>query len=133
MQKSRKTTETLAHGYSTENTQRDLSNEYQYDKVWMILKNLCILMIWMKVASALEGLREEDRVEIERLIKRNSKSIKCNLTPLLFVCDDLKRLRISFISVSLINSRNQYMKKDQNPKININKVTWEICFILQIF
>ena len=49
-------TETLANGYSSESTQRELSNEYEHDRVWMIFKNLCILVLWMKVASALEGL-----------------------------------------------------------------------------
>ena len=49
-------TETLAHGYSSESTQEELSNEYQYDKVKMVFKNLCILVLWTKVASELEGL-----------------------------------------------------------------------------
>ena len=31
-------TETLAHGYSSENTQRELSNEYQHDRFWMFFK-----------------------------------------------------------------------------------------------
>ena len=31
-------------------TRRDLSNEYQHDRVWMVFKNLCILVIWTKVA-----------------------------------------------------------------------------------
>ena len=35
--------ETLALGYSSESTQRELSNEYQFT-------------LWMKVASALEGV-----------------------------------------------------------------------------
>ena len=50
-------TETLAYGYSSESTQRELSNEYQYDRVWMVFKNLCILVLWMKVALAIEGLK----------------------------------------------------------------------------
>ena len=49
-------TETLAHGYSSESNQRELSNEYQHDMVWMVFKNLCILVLWTYVASALEGL-----------------------------------------------------------------------------
>ena len=49
-------TETLANGYSSESTQGELSNEYQLDRVWMFFKNLCIFVLWMKVASALEGL-----------------------------------------------------------------------------
>ena len=35
-------TETLANGYSFENTQQELSNEYQHDRVSMVFKNLCI-------------------------------------------------------------------------------------------
>ena len=49
-------TETLAHGYSSESTQQELSNEYQHDRVQMAFKNLCILVLWLKVALALEGL-----------------------------------------------------------------------------
>ena len=33
MQKKMKMTETLANGYSSESTQRELSNEYQDDRV----------------------------------------------------------------------------------------------------
>ena len=50
-------TETLAHRYSSEGTQRELSNEYQHDRVTMVFKNLCVLVLWMKVALALEGLK----------------------------------------------------------------------------
>ena len=46
-------TESLAHGYSTESTQRDLSNEYQHDRVF---KNLYVLALYMNIASALEEL-----------------------------------------------------------------------------
>ena len=49
-------TETLANGYSSESTQRELYNEYQHDRVQMFFKNLSFLVHWMKVASALEGL-----------------------------------------------------------------------------
>ena len=48
--------ETLAHGYSSESTQLELSNEYQHDRVWIIIKNLCVRALWMKLALALEGL-----------------------------------------------------------------------------
>ena len=47
-------TETLAHGYSSES-----SNEYQHDRVKMFFKSNCILVLWMKVASALEGMIDE--------------------------------------------------------------------------
>ena len=33
MQKPEQLTETLAHGYSCESTQQELSNEYQHDRV----------------------------------------------------------------------------------------------------
>ena len=52
-------TETLAYGYSLESTQRELSNEYQHDRVWMVFKNLCILVLWTHIASVLEGLMGE--------------------------------------------------------------------------
>ena len=56
MQKSWKMTETLANGYSSESTQRELSNEYQYDRVLMIFKDFCVLGLLTNVGSALEGL-----------------------------------------------------------------------------
>ena len=51
-QKSWKMTETLVY----ESTQRELSNEYQHDRVQTIIKKICILGLWVKVALALEGL-----------------------------------------------------------------------------
>ena len=56
-QKSWKMTETLAYGYSSESTHRELSNEYQHDRVKMVFKNVCILVLWRKVASALKGFK----------------------------------------------------------------------------
>ena len=53
-----KMTETLAYGYSSDSSQGDISNEYQHDRVWMIFKNLCIIVLWTKIASALEGLKK---------------------------------------------------------------------------
>ena len=50
-------TEILAHVYSSESAQQELSNEYQHDRVQIVFKNLCILVLWAKVASASEGLR----------------------------------------------------------------------------
>ena len=49
--------ETLANGYSSESTRRELSNEYQDDRVSMVSQEFCILVLWTKVVSALEGLR----------------------------------------------------------------------------
>ena len=53
---SRKVTEILAYGYSSERTHRELSNEYQHDRVEMVFKNLCISVLWTKVALAFEGI-----------------------------------------------------------------------------
>ena len=39
-----------------ESTQREISNEYQHDKVTKVFKNLCILVLWTKVALALKEL-----------------------------------------------------------------------------
>ena len=62
--KAEKKTETLEHGYSSERSQQELSNEYQHDRVKMFFKNLCIRVLWMKVALALKGLN----------IRRNTKA-----------------------------------------------------------
>ena len=58
MQMTLKMTRTLAYGYSSERTQRELYNEYQHDRVLMDFKNLCVLLLWAKVALALEGLTD---------------------------------------------------------------------------
>ena len=47
-------TETLTRRYSSESTQ--LSIVYQHDRVEMVFKNLCVLVLWVKEALALEGL-----------------------------------------------------------------------------
>ena len=51
-----KMTKTLSPRFSSESTQRELSNEYQHDKVYMVFKNVCVFELWTKVASALKGL-----------------------------------------------------------------------------
>ena len=56
IQKSGGIPETLAHGYSSESTQREVSNEYLHGKVWVIFKNMCALVLWTKLASALDEL-----------------------------------------------------------------------------
>ena len=56
MQNDSKTIESLTHGYSSESTRRELSNEYQHDRVLIVFKSLCVLVLWTKVGSALEGL-----------------------------------------------------------------------------
>ena len=56
--KKRKITETLANGYSSESTQRELSNDNQDDRVSMVFQESCILVRWTKVVSALEGIMQ---------------------------------------------------------------------------
>ena len=48
-------TETLAHGYLSESTLRELSDEYRHHRVRKVFKNLSVLVLWTKVALALEG------------------------------------------------------------------------------
>ena len=58
MQKAWKIIETRAHGYSSESTQRELSNENQYDRVSMVFKKYlghCALDESSLRPSALEG------------------------------------------------------------------------------
>ena len=61
-------TEPLANGYSSESTQLELSHEYQHDQIQMVLKNLCVLVLWMEVALALEGLRFLDKFHLSRVV-----------------------------------------------------------------
>ena len=55
MQKHKEITETMTNGYSSESTQWELIiHEYQYDRVSMVFKNLCILMLWKKCSLSNE-------------------------------------------------------------------------------
>ena len=53
MQSAYKVTETLVYGYLSESTQLEKSNKYQH--VYMFFYNICVLELWTKVTSALEG------------------------------------------------------------------------------
>ena len=55
--KKEKMAETLAHGYSSDSAKRELSNDYQQGRVKMFFKYLCVILHWVKVAAALEGLQ----------------------------------------------------------------------------
>ena len=55
MQTTLMMTKTMAHGYSSESTQGELSKEYQYNRVYMIFENVCVLELWTNVAPAFEG------------------------------------------------------------------------------
>ena len=70
MQKTWKMTETLANGYSYESTRWELSNGYQHDRVSMVFENICVLVIWMKEASALEGLTSPLNFQILQTISK---------------------------------------------------------------
>ena len=52
----KKMAETLAHGYSSESTLQELSNEYQHDMFQADFKNLYIIVLWTTVVIVLEGL-----------------------------------------------------------------------------
>ena len=58
-------TKTLANGYSSESAPRELSNEYQHDRVSMVFRKLCIFVLWMKVASALKGLSNPFMLQVD--------------------------------------------------------------------
>ena len=55
MQKNFKMTETVAYGYSTESTQWELSNDYQYYRMEMAFIICCNLVLWTKIVLALKG------------------------------------------------------------------------------
>ena len=60
-----KMTENLANGYSSESTQQlELSNEYQHDRVYISIKDRCVLVLWTNVTSAFEGLKQLEKVAL---------------------------------------------------------------------
>ena len=76
-------TETLAYEYSSKSTHRELSNEYQHDRVVMVFKNLCTLVLLTKVASAFEGLTplcQETSVLCTFDISHNNLTLNARLT-----------------------------------------------------
>ena len=52
-----KMTGTLAHGYSSDSTRRELSTEYQHGRVLIVFENLSPLVLCTKVALVLGGSR----------------------------------------------------------------------------
>ena len=53
-------TETLAHWNSSDSTQQELSNEYQYDRVQKIFENHCILNCLLDKSSlSIERVKEQ--------------------------------------------------------------------------
>ena len=70
--KTPKIIETWSNGYSSKSTQPELSYEYQQDRVWMVFRNL---VIWRKVAVALEGLTTMWQTLESKLNPFNAKAI----------------------------------------------------------
>ena len=64
-------TETLGHGCSSVSTQQELCNDYQLDRVYVY----GFKIIWTKVASALEGLREKKHEQTTLLHGPNGRNI----------------------------------------------------------
>ena len=60
----------MAYGYLSERNQQELSNEYQHKRVQMVFKDLCVLLLWMKVAPALKGLRWKSKRDKLSFIRR---------------------------------------------------------------
>ena len=56
MQKKPKMYETLINGYSYDSTQRELSNEYQHDRVFKNFKIFYLFVPLTKIASEPKGL-----------------------------------------------------------------------------
>ena len=48
--------------------QQELPNGYQHDRVKMVFKNLCVLILMTKAASALEGVRPSEHLMYNMLI-----------------------------------------------------------------
>ena len=77
-------TENLANGHSSESAQRELSNEYQYDRAGMVFKGFnTIHVLRTKVASALHGLRAQTE---SNLFSQLIPDLKAPQTKELFQC-----------------------------------------------
>ena len=76
-----KMTETLACGYSSESARWELSNEYQHGWDEMVFKDFCVLVFWMKVDLASEGLKENSMEPWLLLISGLKVSASCMLLP----------------------------------------------------
>ena len=95
-------TETLVNRYLSESTQREVSNKYQHDRVKMgFFKNLCVLVLWTKVALALAVAKRM------KLTQRDT----CKL------CEaDLPEDRVHFFTVckAMADLREKYIPKILN-------------------
>ena len=62
----------LAHWCSSDSTQQELSNEYQHDRDEMVFKSLCVLALWAKVSSALEGKLKKNNYVQSNMFQNNA-------------------------------------------------------------
>ena len=69
-------TETVANGYSSDSTQRELSNEYQHDRVKMIFISFCFFVHWTKFSLS------SRRVNLMCRMSASELQYICTLTPL---------------------------------------------------
>ena len=66
VQKTSKMTKTLTNGYSSESTRRELSNEYQHDRVLMIFEDFVLLK---NVGSDLTRVKPRRQQKRARILK----------------------------------------------------------------
>ena len=57
-------TETIAKRYSSESTLEEQSNGYLQDSVHMVVKNLCLLVLWRKLATSSIRVKHTDNTKI---------------------------------------------------------------------
>ena len=76
-------TETLANGYSSESTQRELSYEYPHDLVLMIFIIICFFVHWTKITSAAKGL---DTRTTPPLVSAHFVHLSTTVEWLIFLC-----------------------------------------------
>ena len=92
--KTWKMTETLAHEYSSDSTQWELSNEYQHDRVKMVFKDLCILypcaLNKCSLSIGREIIEAYDTVQVRPVGVTGLSSIVC-----LLLVIDTRQLSIS--------------------------------------
>ena len=99
-------TKTRANGYSSESTQCELSNEYQHDRVYMVFKNLCILVFWTNVSSALKGLNVAENVTIIKI------SSSLNITSIFYNIHSFSIFYIFLFRVTTLHHRRLVYIKD---------------------
>ena len=139
MQKTWKMTQTLAYGYSSD-TLRELSNEYQHDRVQMLLRTFCIFFSWTKLASVWKGLMNSWTGIVELTEKlymarhQLKKDIILNKWQRLFTHSSKK----NSMSLTNLNIREMWYfekhlwKFNINPPNNASKYLLNFCLFIKI-